>query len=381
MRKKRLGLVLSLVLIAGFILMSAAPGTMLAASASSGRFVIHKVDGDGNPLAGAGFEVYGKPVLTTVTPEPNPTPEPTPAPTETPRTEITVTKVWEDGSDAAGQRPDADAFAGSLHLLANGEEAADASPEITEKDADTWTVTWRDLPARDADGEIVYTVREDAVDGYASSGAPAENGGTIRNFIPTALEYYKLWDIYNQSYDTMLISAADFAPYVELWSTTDPDFDPSHPENLDESAYEKVEDAPLAVVTETERRSVENYDATGWKITYTIRFENLPLLADDGSVIRYLMRENHVQGLDLFGGPGRGALAYGFCPAEDFNRQLTDAECRQLGIPEAEWGDYRYYDVYPMIATRTFHALYGVAEGGTITNAIARILDGWHLIS
>ena len=76
------------------------------------------------------------------------------------KTTVTVSKVWQDNDNQDGKRP----ASITIHLLANGEQVA--SQVITAEMG--WTYTFAEL-ARYADGkEIVYTITEDAVEGYTT---------------------------------------------------------------------------------------------------------------------------------------------------------------------------------------------------------------------
>ena len=73
---------------------------------------------------------------------------------------ITVTKVWDDEDDKDSLRPDSII----VNLLADG-EATDYECELDE--AGKWTYTFEDLPKYSEEGkEIVYSVKEEAVEGY-----------------------------------------------------------------------------------------------------------------------------------------------------------------------------------------------------------------------
>ena len=110
-------------------------------------------------------------------------------------TEITVTKVWADGSNQDGNRPD------DLTLTLNGLPEDVAAPDPTiEKDGNNWTYTWSGLPKYIDGEEATYTVSEEAADvpdGYEVSGSPAEDGETITNtYTPetTTVTVTKVWE-------------------------------------------------------------------------------------------------------------------------------------------------------------------------------------------
>ena len=95
----------------------------------------------------------------------------------TPRVSIPVAKIWEDGENADGQRPDSI----TLNLTANGEVVEGAT--LTLSEACQWKGSFDDLPKIGPDGkEIFYSVREGDVDFYtATVEGSAEEGFTITN--------------------------------------------------------------------------------------------------------------------------------------------------------------------------------------------------------
>ncbi len=93
------------------------------------------------------------------------------------RTAVSVTKHWDDAEDAAGKRPESI----TVSLEANGE--AVESVTLTPDGEGNWAHTFENLPCYEAGAEIVYTVAEAAVEGYAEpvyAGSMAE-GFTITN--------------------------------------------------------------------------------------------------------------------------------------------------------------------------------------------------------
>ncbi len=78
------------------------------------------------------------------------------------KTNVTVKKTWTDNNDQDGIRPDSI----TVHLFADSKEVA--SKEVTADD--NWTYTFENLPKnRDGGTAIVYTVTEDAVEGYTTA--------------------------------------------------------------------------------------------------------------------------------------------------------------------------------------------------------------------
>ena len=110
------------------------------------------------------------------------------------KTQITVTKQWEDNNDQDRKRP------GEITLtLYAGEEATEHTASVS-KNGNTWTYTFSNLP-KYADGEeIVYTVRETVPDGYTASDegiADSANNYTITNsYTPetTQIVVTKKWE-------------------------------------------------------------------------------------------------------------------------------------------------------------------------------------------
>lgn len=93
-------------------------------------------------------------------------------PTE--KTKVKVTKVWDDGNNADGKRPDAI----TVHLYKNGQVIR----TVTLNQANGWTWTFEDLEKFEDGKEITYTISEDPVEGYTTNltGSAAE-GFTLTN--------------------------------------------------------------------------------------------------------------------------------------------------------------------------------------------------------
>ncbi|MBS4770360.1 Cna B-type domain-containing protein [Carnobacteriaceae bacterium zg-ZUI240] len=90
---------------------------------------------------------------------------------------IPITKKWEDGNNQDGRRPESVI----VQLYANG-KAIDGQTVILN-DTNSWTAQFENLAKVDDNGEeIVYTVKEVDIDGYASKvSGNSENGYTITN--------------------------------------------------------------------------------------------------------------------------------------------------------------------------------------------------------
>ena len=102
-------------------------------------------------------------------------------------TSVTVTKVWEDGDNQDGIRPESV----EVQLYANGEAYGDPV-EVTADNG--WQYTWTNLPKNEKGEAIVYTVAETSVPaGYTSQ----VDGLTITNTHETAttsVTVTKAWD-------------------------------------------------------------------------------------------------------------------------------------------------------------------------------------------
>ena len=115
-------------------------------------------------------------------------------------TDIEITKVWEDNDDQDGMRPTAEEFVKYLVLKADGTDVTSNNAdklEITDNEDGTYTIKWTGLN-RFLDGEeITYTVEETEIEGYTTTGSPADDKGTITNTHEpevTTVTVEKVWD-------------------------------------------------------------------------------------------------------------------------------------------------------------------------------------------
>ena len=105
-------------------------------------------------------------------------------------TDVSVSKRWDDQDNADGVRP------GSVEveLYRDGEYVG---YQTVSPDADgNWSMTFSNLPKVDADGhEYAYTVKERAVEGYASEvTGDAAAGFVITNIRSTSVSVSKVWN-------------------------------------------------------------------------------------------------------------------------------------------------------------------------------------------
>ena len=114
--------------------------------------------------------------------------------------DVEITKVWVDNNNQDGKRPEAEEFKSYLVLYADGIDVTAATADkltVTDNGDNTYTAKWTGLD-RYADGkEITYTVEETEIEGYTTTGSPAEDKGTITNtHTPevTTVTVTKVWE-------------------------------------------------------------------------------------------------------------------------------------------------------------------------------------------
>lgn len=108
------------------------------------------------------------------------------------KTQISVTKVWEDSNDQDGLRPESV----TVTLYRDG-VATDKSVELSE--ANNWTYTWKELDVHHSQGtDYVYSVVETVPDGYeAITTGSAATGYVItnkRDTDTTSIPVVKVWN-------------------------------------------------------------------------------------------------------------------------------------------------------------------------------------------
>ena len=175
---------------------------------------------------------------------------------------FTATKIWDDGGDRDGIRPDSVTF--DLYQTLDGTETKlDGVAPVWEKDGDTWTATWRHLPAYTygADNEIqssyTYRAEESAIPGGYTV---TQDGDTVTNF--------------------HLPSTVDVA-VTKVWN----DF--GHEDERPESVTVTL--TADGEVTEQTLTLTAEGDWQG-------QFLNLPTAAEDGHIIAYAVEETEMTG-------------------------------------------------------------------------------------
>ena len=192
-------------------------------------------------------------------------PEVIPGP-QSEKTDITVTKVWDDEDDKDGLRPERV----TVYLLADGVRLGGTFLN----EANEWTDTFTDLDVYSASGEpIEYTVTEKAVTGYeAVVTGDVKNGFVITNtHTPEPVE-------------TEMIEIAG----TKTWNDED-DLDEIRPEQITVSLY-----ADGSYVAEL-NVGPDSADETG---RWTYSFGEKEKYASDGHAIAYTVTENKVPGYE-----------------------------------------------------------------------------------
>ena len=111
-----------------------------------------------------------------------------------------------------------------------------------------------------------------------------------------------------------VVSAEDYAEYVDLWGTTDKEY---VRKKVIKGIVKDVSEVTLPLVptvslTSEVRRDVTNpytgkYDRTAVVITYEIKYA-APKYNDNGEIMHYIMKENHIEYCEVFGGESLGML-------------------------------------------------------------------------
>jgi hypothetical protein len=168
---------------------------------------------------------------------------------------VSVSKIWDDVDDLDGVRPDSI----TINLLKNGEQVD--SKTVTADDG--WSCTFEDLDKYDEDGvEILYTVEEEAVEGYETSIASA-----------ISITATKLWEVEDAD-DADDADSAEVADGAEV----------TKPDSITINLLKNGEKVDSKTVTE----------AGNWSCT----FEDLDMYDENGEEILYTVEEDGVEGYD-----------------------------------------------------------------------------------
>ena len=188
------------------------------------------------------------------------------------RTQIDVTKVWNDNHNQDGLRPTTDEFKSMLILKAGDTDVTDRYSNnltVTDNGDDTYTATWVKLDKYLDGAEIKYSVDENEIKGYTKDitgtvgddGKVVENSFTIYNThkpFETVVHVSKIWSDNNDKWHKRSLAGAT----VQLYAQPD--------------GGDKIEvDEPVAVGT-----------GNDWSYTW----EHLPVY-EDGKQIIYSVTE------------------------------------------------------------------------------------------
>ncbi|WIY59346.1 Cna B-type domain-containing protein [Bacillus arachidis] len=112
-------------------------------------------------------------------------------------TELNGKKVWDDYNNKFGKRPESI----TVQLLQNGTELK--TQEVKSDKDGNWNFDFKDLPKYDEQGnEYMYTVGEVKVDGYETKVEGTTITNTYKNTDKTELNGKKVWDDYNNKFNT-----------------------------------------------------------------------------------------------------------------------------------------------------------------------------------
>ncbi|WP_242215043.1 Cna B-type domain-containing protein, partial [Bacillus cereus group sp. BfR-BA-01383] len=115
----------------------------------------------------------------------------------TDKTELSGKKVWEDYNNKFGTRPESI----TVQLLQNGTEFQ--TKEVKADKNGNWSFDFKDLPKYDGQGNgIKYTVNEVKVDDYETKVDGTTITNTYKNTDKTELSGKKVWEDYNNKFNT-----------------------------------------------------------------------------------------------------------------------------------------------------------------------------------
>ncbi len=171
------------------------------------------------------------------------------------KTKVSGKKTWDDKDNQDGIRPEKVA----VKLLADGQPVADKEVEVSEKTE--WKYEFKDVPKYKNKGtEIVYTVEEDAVEGYTAEVDSDNNITNKHKPVTIDIEGTKTWD---------------------------------DSDNQDGKRPKEITVRLFANDKEKETKVVKPDEDNNWKYKFT----NLPKY-EKGQVIKYTIKEDEVKDYD-----------------------------------------------------------------------------------
>ena len=187
-------------------------------------------------------------------------------------TTVSGTKTWNDADDQDGKRP----ASITINLLANGTEVAEAT--VTAENA--WQYTFNNLPKYENGVEIVYSITEDAVDGYTAT-----------------IDGYNVTNTYAP--ENIQVSV------IKIWEDED---------NIDNTRPESITIVLYANGVAVEIKELSELDNWEWTFTDLAKYEN-------GAEIVYTISEVEVEG---YFSTVTGDMTTGFVITNTYLIEITD---------------------------------------------------------
>ena len=170
--------------------------------------------------------------------------------------DVVGTKIWNDDNNRDGVRPKSI----TINLLADGEEVAEQV--VTEGEDGSWSYSFTGLQKTKDGVDIVYTITEDAVEGYTTS----VEGNT------TSGEGYTVTNTHNPATTEITVK--------KVWDDED-DKDGIRPDSITVTLYANGDEYDTAEITAED----------GWKTTFTGLY-----VYENGQEIVYTVDEVAVEG-------------------------------------------------------------------------------------
>ncbi|MBJ8104164.1 Cna B-type domain-containing protein, partial [Bacillus cereus group sp. N8] len=175
-------------------------------------------------------------------------------------TEVSGKKIWEDYNNKFNTRPESI----TVQLLQNGKEFK--TEEVKADKEGNWTFSFKDLPKYDGQGNAyTYTVNEVKVDGYETKVEGTTITNTYKNTETTELSGKKVWEDYNNKFNT-------------------------RPESI------TVQLLQNGTEFQTKEVKVDTADKEG---NWTFSFKDLPKYDEQGNEYTYTVSEVKVNGYEI----------------------------------------------------------------------------------